>query len=171
MALDNTNNWLLIGGPPCQAYSLVGRSRNQLEDGLDEDDPRVYLYREYYRILAVHSPPVFIMENVKGLLSSKLNGELIFQQVLNDLEDPVKAYYKLHGNNGNNYSVQVTIFILLVKKPKGEISLQINPSLILTILLLNVKNYGIPQTRHRVIFLGIRKDIKIILIFLKTITR
>ena len=67
-------NWILIGGPPCQAYSLVGRSRViGGEGGLAqyEADPRHKLYRHYLRILAVHQPPVFVMENVKGLLSAK----------------------------------------------------------------------------------------------------
>ncbi|HEY5325434.1 MAG TPA: DNA cytosine methyltransferase, partial [Mucilaginibacter sp.] len=72
-ALKGEKDFVLIGGPPCQAYSLVGRARRQEVVSLDENDPRVYLYREYYRILAVHSPPVFIMENVKGLLSAKVN--------------------------------------------------------------------------------------------------
>ena len=64
-SLRGAKQWVLIGGPPCQAYSVIGRSRNR---GIDPKDPRVYLYREYYRILAVHNPPVFVMENVKGLL-------------------------------------------------------------------------------------------------------
>src|SRR6185312_281814 len=78
--LKGEKNFVLIGGPPCQAYSLVGRSRRKEVESLDENDPRVYLYREYYRILAVHSPPVFIMENVKGMLSAKVNSESVFKQ-------------------------------------------------------------------------------------------
>ena len=67
--IQNKEVDIIIGGPPCQAYSIVGRSRRQ-EKELNPDDDRVFLYREYYRILAVHNPPVFIMENVKGLLST-----------------------------------------------------------------------------------------------------
>ena len=58
--------------------SLVGRARRKEGDGLNKNDARVYLYREYYRILAVHQPPVFIMENVKGILSSKVDNEGVF---------------------------------------------------------------------------------------------
>ena len=54
-ALGGSKEWLLIGGPPCQAYSLVGRSR---VGGMNSDDKRVYLYQEYLRILAVHHPTV-----------------------------------------------------------------------------------------------------------------
>ena len=54
--LKGEKNFVLIGGPPCQAYSLVGRARRQEKEGLNKEDERVYLYREYYRILAEHSP-------------------------------------------------------------------------------------------------------------------
>src|SRR5690606_26381981 len=67
--------WVLIGGPPCQACSNVGRSR---VGGISEDDHRVYLYKEYLRVIAKHHPSVFVMENVKGLLSAKVNGEKVF---------------------------------------------------------------------------------------------
>lgn len=63
-AVGGSPQWVLCGGPPCQAYSVVGRSRR---GGIDDDDKRVYLYREYLRILAEHEPSVFIMENVKGI--------------------------------------------------------------------------------------------------------
>lgn len=60
-ALRGSDNWVLCGGPPCQAFSVVGRSRR---GGIATDDARVYLYRQYLRILSIHEPPVFIMENV-----------------------------------------------------------------------------------------------------------
>src|SRR5690554_4026736 len=48
----NQDDWVLIGGPPCQAYSLVGRSRNKGVDGYrPEEDKRHFLYREYLKIL------------------------------------------------------------------------------------------------------------------------
>ena len=61
---------VLLGGPPCQAYSLVGRSRNKGEKGklYDADsDHRNFLYLEYLRIISRFQPLVFVMENVKGL--------------------------------------------------------------------------------------------------------
>src|SRR5262249_11337760 len=79
--LKSRENWVLIGGPPCQAYSLVGRSRVIGAEGLAkyEADPKHRLYRHYLRILAAHKPPVFVMENVKGLLSAKIKDQGIFR--------------------------------------------------------------------------------------------
>lgn len=91
-ALKGRNDWVLIGGPPCQAYSLVGRSRRQWKDNLDNKDPRVHLYKEYLRIIARHDPAVFVMENVKGLLSSKVDGVKIFDLIKRDLRDPSTVF-------------------------------------------------------------------------------
>jgi DNA (cytosine-5)-methyltransferase 1 len=56
--LRGANEWLLIGGPPCQAYSLAGRSRMRPKDPKKfEKDQRHFLYREYLRIIAEHRPP------------------------------------------------------------------------------------------------------------------
>ncbi|MEX5624441.1 DNA (cytosine-5-)-methyltransferase, partial [Pseudomonas syringae] len=50
--LDTSKPWVLIGGPPCQAYSLVGRARNKGNSEYKaEDDSRHFLYREYLRII------------------------------------------------------------------------------------------------------------------------
>ncbi len=62
---------IVIGGPPCQAYSLAGRSKMSKKEGFDKD-PRHTLYKEYLKIIADVKPAVFVMENVKGILSSKL---------------------------------------------------------------------------------------------------
>lgn len=59
---------IIVGGPPCQAYSTVGKRLI--------DDPRGKLFQEYYRILNELRPKLFIFENVKGLLSMQ-GGELI----------------------------------------------------------------------------------------------
>lgn len=58
---------LIIGGPPCQAYSLVGRARskNQMEG-----DPRNYLYVQYAKYLEKYQPKMFVFENVLGLKSA-----------------------------------------------------------------------------------------------------
>lgn len=71
--LGGLDSWVLIGGPPCQAYSRAGRAR-RARDLLFEFDEKHFLYREYLRILRVHAPPVSMMENVKGLLSSHHGG-------------------------------------------------------------------------------------------------
>lgn len=59
---------LIIGGPPCQAYSLVGRARS--ENNMD-GDPRNYLYVQYAKYLEKYRPKMFVFENVLGLKSAK----------------------------------------------------------------------------------------------------
>jgi DNA (cytosine-5)-methyltransferase 1 len=58
---------LIIGGPPCQAYSLVGRARSS--NGM-RGDPRNFLYVEYAKYLSKYSPSMFVFENVAGLKSA-----------------------------------------------------------------------------------------------------
>ena len=66
---------VVIGGPPCQAYSLMGRAKNRGTIGyVPEKDQRHYLYKQYLRILDKAQPAVFVMENVKGILSSQVGG-------------------------------------------------------------------------------------------------
>ncbi len=64
---------LVVGGPPCQAYSTVGKRLS--------DDPRGQLFKQYYRILQEIEPSVFVFENVKGLLSIQ-KGELFKYMIL-----------------------------------------------------------------------------------------
>ncbi|MGB8194392.1 MAG: DNA cytosine methyltransferase, partial [Chitinophagaceae bacterium] len=160
--LEGEKDFLLIGGPPCQAYSLVGRARRQEKEGLKKEDERVYLYREYYRILAVHRPAVFIMENVKGILSSKVENDHIFKQILNDLQDPIEAYKKLKGKEAIYKSrIHYKIYSLVRKSPGEDIFG--SPQLFEPKdFIIRAENFGIPQTRHRVILIGIRSDINII---------
>ena len=66
--LDNKPLDLIIGGPPCQSYSLVGRSRSA--NGM-KGDSRNYLYRYYAEFLKKYKPACFLFENVPGLLSAK----------------------------------------------------------------------------------------------------
>jgi DNA (cytosine-5)-methyltransferase 1 len=58
---------LIVGGPPCQAYSLVGRARSEHNM---EKDPRNYLYVQYGNYLERYKPKMFVFENVVGLLSA-----------------------------------------------------------------------------------------------------
>ncbi len=161
-ALKGEKDFLLIGGPPCQAYSLVGRARRQQKEGLDKEDPRVYLYREYYRIIAEHRPAVFIMENVKGILSSKVENEFLFKQIVSDLEDPIEAYKKLQGQK-KIYKSRISYKIYSLVKPPSFTYDLFDPKPITEPrdFVIQAENYGIPQTRHRVILLGIRNDINI----------
>ncbi|VFQ42973.1 DNA cytosine methyltransferase [Desulfoluna butyratoxydans] len=146
-ALQGKKCWVLIGGPPCQAYSLVGRSRNKGIKGYrPESDERHFLYQEYLRIIDVHRPSVFVMENVKGILSSKINGSAIFSKIRKDLTNPSK-------NNDCKYRI-----FSLTKKAK-EFDKDGNPVFSDTDFIIKSEKYGIPQSRHRVILLGIREDL------------
>jgi len=157
-ALKGVQNWLLIGGPPCQAYSVVGRVRRQ-QNILDETtDERVELYKQYLRILAVHNPAVFVMENVKGLLSATTTKSPVFTKILEDLSNPVTAYLKDYPRNGQELVCPGYKIYSLVLKPKG-FDLNGNPIISQKDFLIRSENYGVPQTRHRVILLGIRNDI------------
>lgn len=151
-ALGDSKTWILIGGPPCQAYSLVGRSRR---GGIRRDDHRVFLYREYLRILATHFPPVFVMENVKGLLSSKLGKEGIFQMILSDLRSPTQALGDTLPAGTKDVSYRL---YALVREPRGY-DLHGNPEFEPTDYVVRAEMYGIPQARHRVIIVGVRGDL------------
>ncbi len=59
---------LIVGGPPCQAYSLVGRARDK--DGM-RNDPRNFLYKEYAKFLIKYEPKIFVFENVLGLITAE----------------------------------------------------------------------------------------------------
>ena len=123
--LGNDKNWVLIGGPPCQAFSLIGRARNKGNEGyVPEEDHRHFLYQEYLKIIGEFLPAVFVMENVKGILSSKINGELIFNKIKKDLENPNKALnkpiratyriYSLVSNSQNSFQDPHNFMALLI---------------------------------------------------------
>lgn len=166
-ALNGVKNWVLIGGPPCQAYSVVGRSRRR-EKILDEQkDERVGLYKQYLRILAVHNPAVFVMENVKGLLSAKTEESPVFAKILKDLENPVQAHVSGFQFNGFQYECPGYKIYSLVVEPVG-FDERGRPVYSHRDFVIQAEKYGIPQARHRVILLGVRNDIDIQPSVLKT---
>ncbi len=154
-ALNGTLNWVLIGGPPCQAYSLIGRAKIRGEDRKKnenektyETDHRHFLYKQYLRILAVHQPAVFVMENVKGLLSAEVKKQKTFDRILSDLQSPGVAI-------GNNCESSLSYKLFSVSKHRPEKADKTNPR----DYIVRSEEYGIPQSRHRIIILGIRSDI------------
>lgn len=153
-SVDGNPLWMLIGGPPCQAYSLAGRSRNKGIQGYrPEEDHRHFLYREYLRILAKHWPPVFVMENVKGILSSTVGGSPIFEQILQDLQDPSVACPQYGRSQYGGYRIYSLV------KPATDFDIYGSPSHEPRDFIIEAEKYGIPQARHRVILLGVRRDI------------
>lgn len=92
---------IVVGGPPCQGFSMANRQRLI-------DDPRNYLYKSYVEVVGKIHPKFFVMENVKGMLS-------VVEQVKEDFR-----------NIG--YSVECHV--------------------------LNAKDFGVPQNRERLIYIG-----------------
>lgn len=72
---------IIIGGPPCQAYSVAGRVRD--ENGM-KDDYRNYLFEHYCSIVNRYKPKLFVFENVPGILSAKPDGTPIKERIRQD---------------------------------------------------------------------------------------
>lgn len=161
-ALGKEKNWVLIGGPPCQAYSLAGRSRSvggirkkshlSLEKAVAKfgKDERQTLYKQYLRILAVHKPAVFVMENVAGILSAKVLGKYIFPIIVSDLSEPVKSAREdwpvLEGDGALRYRI---FSFTTGRVPDADRMAD---------YLIRAERHGVPQARHRVILFGVRQD-------------
>jgi DNA (cytosine-5)-methyltransferase 1 len=136
---------ILIGGPPCQAYSLVGRARARGKiDYVPEDDARHYLFREYIRVLDSLRPAAFVMENVKGILSSKIESRLVFEMLMEDLSS-------LGTGRGHQYELRA----IHVENGKAFLRAAKQPS----DFIVRAEKFGVPQRRHRVIIIGIRSDL------------
>ena len=148
-------SWVLIGGPPCQAYSLAGRSRNLGNPSYDpRKDVRQRLYVEYLQILAEHRPAVFIMENVKGLISAKLENVRVFERILEDLRSPTDALIREGRTVRRGSSGGYRLYSLVEPRmfENGNLSGAV----------IKAETYGIPQARHRVILLGVRDDLHVV---------
>ena len=120
---------VLIGGPPCQAYSLVGRARRTNDKERLQADTKQTLYKCYLRFIERLKPDIFVMENVKGILSAKHYGMGVFGHIVQDMKEL-------------GYSVKS----LVVDNPGAPSD-----------YVVRAEQYGIPQARHRVILLGVRK--------------
>ncbi|WP_286349980.1 DNA cytosine methyltransferase [Geobacter sulfurreducens] len=156
-SLAGTDRWVLIGGPPCQAYSIIGRARRSRDAAdsayLPEDDVRSFLYLEYLRIIARYRPAVFVMENVKGMLSSTIQGQRIFEHIISDLRTPSNVFPEYSGSATQEYTVYSLV------KRANKIGSGTADELKPEDFIVECEKYGIPQTRHRVILLGIRNDL------------
>lgn len=138
------NDTVLIGGPPCQAYSLVGRARSRGTAGyIPEQDERHYLFREYIRVLRKLRPAVFVMENVKGILSSTVESRLVFEMLMEDLSS-------LGTRRGQHYELRAIGL-------ENGVARLVEPTLP-SDFVVRAEEFGIPQRRHRVIIIGIRSD-------------
>jgi len=74
---------LIIGGPPCQAYSLAGRVQDK--DGM-KNDYRNYLFESYIKVVDQYKPKIFVFENVVGLLSAKPRDTLVVDLIREEFD-------------------------------------------------------------------------------------
>lgn len=103
----------VIGGPPCQGFSLSGKR--------DPKDPRNSLFMDFVRFVKEFKPSFFVMENVPGILSMKTADK-------QSVKDLILEEYRKAGYNA-------------------------------TYKILNAAEFGVPQIRMRVVFIGIRNDL------------
>ncbi|MGV6994634.1 DNA cytosine methyltransferase [Desulfovibrio sp. QI0430] len=145
--ISKKEHWVLIGGPPCQAYSVVGRVRAGEKN---KEDPRHRLYKEYLNVIRQFRPSIFVMENVRGMLSCQLDQEHIIHRILKDLSCPGQSK---RGAKDYKYSIH-SLVADTCYKPGMDVE-----ELDLKNFIVQCERYGIPQARHRVILVGIREDI------------
>lgn len=93
---------VIIGGPPCQAYSLVGRAQSSHMENPMATDPRNDLYKLYAKFLKKYQPKMFVFENVMGILSA--NGGATWMKVQEALR-AVGYEIECHEQNSKNFGV------------------------------------------------------------------
>ena len=134
---------VLLGGPPCQSYSVIGRSRNagNHKYNADEDD-RQSLYEQYVTVLARLRPAIAVMENVKGMLSVQKNDKLLFPEIMHSLR---------HAGGTSGYK----LFALSARTSGCSWGEGLEPN----DFLVHAEDHGVPQSRHRVFVICVRNDL------------
>ena len=112
---------VIIGGPPCQSFSSLGRAKD--DNGM-KDDPRNYLFESYVKILNHFLPKFFVFENVTGLLTATLNGEHIVNRITDELGKHYKV--KLEVLNSANYGVPQIRKRVIIIGVRDDIALDID---------------------------------------------
>ena len=171
---------IVVGGPPCQAYSLAGRR--------DVDDARGHLFEDYVTVVDELRPKFFVMENVKGILSmrhDRVNLKPSEQKQLDHIKDLEKEQIQLRLQRKQSKNTERIKFesiddlrlsainAELTRLKRLAISLRESvPDRIVARFaelgykveyrLLNAADYGVPQRRERVIFIGTRLMVPIL---------
>ena len=135
---------VLVGGPPCQAYSIAGRARTAgIEDYTPVNDPRIFLYEQYVNIVSMLEPAIAVMENVKGMVSSSINEEGIFPKVMHCLRNACGPNsYELFAFAPSKTNLS---FDELLRAPSE--------------FIVRAEEFGVPQTRHRVFIVCVHSEI------------
>ena len=166
---------ILLGGPPCQAYSIAGRSRRlgignrqKNKDELAKEfytDERHTLYLTYLEVIAFHKPKVFVFENVRGLLSAKSSVKSdsgsVFNNIIDGLRNPADILHQL-GYKKNDLGKRIgksRYKLISLNENFDEKHNQESSNLSPKSFLINTADYGVPQHRERVFIVGIREDI------------
>jgi len=166
---------VILGGPPCVAYSMSGHRNSR--------DPRGQLFNDYVKIVEKLQPKVFIMENVKGILTmlhdkpvlnpdEKIIADKYYQlekeklelsakkkslTVKNETDSEINIELKNVNNEINKMTKNIHIFRMnvtdIIKNRFQELGYNVEMK------LLNSANYGVPQKRERVIFIGLKNNI------------
>ena len=134
---------VLLGGPPCQSYSVAGRARNAGNPNYDiSKDERLSLYKEYAMVLGMLQPWVAVMENVKGMLSAQYDDKPVFDDVMEVLQN---------AGRRNRYR------LLTLAPATGSRSWKdgLDPK----DFVVRAEEHGVPQRRHRVFVICIRTDV------------
>lgn len=136
--IDLTKNYhnakkfhVLLGGPPCQPYSLIGRARDP--DRMQKDQ-RHFLYKYYLEIIEHFKPDFFVYENVPGLFTARAGGREIFLKLLYDFSSLRPSY------------AITPPFLQIYSNPCSYV--------------LNSVDFQIPQKRKRLILIGYRKSLE-----------
>lgn len=172
---------VILGGPPCVAYSMAGHRNSR--------DPRGQLFKDYIDVVKKLQPKVFIMENVKGILTilhdkpnltieEKEIADRYYKLESEKLELQAKKKSLMLKNDQTNIQAEMNTInsdlkrvnsnikkmdkdllkfrmyvIDIIKETFQKIGYQVEMK------LLNSANYGVPQKRERVIFIGIKNNI------------
>jgi DNA (cytosine-5)-methyltransferase 1 len=125
---------LIIGGPPCQAYSMAGAR--------DPNDPRAKLFEDYLALVKALNPKYCIMENVKGILSATYESG--------------KPTLKLKKTTVNlNGKVKIKVIDKITAEFQ-KLNYHVNYK------VLNSADYGVPQKRERLILIASRMDVPVV---------
>lgn len=171
-ACGHDDECLVIGSPPCQGFSLAGMR--------DLIDPRRFLVKDYLRVVKTIKPVAFVMENVPGIMSSRLLVEhcdrrvVAYFELLSKLKQN-KLLYRHKKSESNKAFVMDAVNALASYKEKFYITdALIKKNTIETIIYItnnahwlgyktivkkiDAASYGVPQHRERVFVIGIAKD-------------
>lgn len=96
---------LIIGGPPCQAYSIAGRAQDEHSMKYDY---RNYLFEAFVEVVSSFSPKMFIFENVPGILSAKPGGRLVIERIY-DAFNKI-GYEILEPKNIKNAKIDASVY-------------------------------------------------------------